>query len=702
VRNREDGVFLIGKNWGNTMNYMSKMLVLFALALVVSLAVAPVYAVDNKGLFELDWDGSDEADAEDNGNGGDGDDWENIWDGSDSSIATTGIIDDTPPSGNDDNVLTGGGTKDDIDFPSWKWKTAKPTPDKNNITNAFTAAYKDTNGDLIMYFGADRFANNGDAQMGFWFLQGNVAPLGATSGGFSGNHQDGDILVLANFLNGGVVGDVDVWKWCGGCGTDGNNNLEFMGAFSECTGSGANVCALNNSGDIPTGGWAYTPKFGAPGMIPDNSLFEGGINISAVIGPVCLTTFLVETRSSQSTDAVLKDFTMEQIEVCGFDVSKQCSAALAASGGGLDIDFYGTVDNTGAGEMFMTLSDDMGDISVVCFDDALPADECTGADSVPADLDITSGVATFTLAADEVVRYEGSYTVASGDVVINPITGEAEATDTVTVAGRANEGDPDPIDTKTAQATCGIPVDGAIKIDKDCTAGINTAGDTLEVSVTGSGSNTGDITLTDVTLSDPDITNLVIKDKNDAVVTNGAFDLAPGDTYSFTASATESVLTHSNTIMVEGDNAFTGATTSDFDDASCDVKATPAISVSKDCTVGLDFSNSLNTIQIEVGFGGQICNESPVLKLTGLTATDSEAGTLTLSKDWLAPDECITYSGTYLPSTTDGGDDPDPGDASFSDTVTVSATGALGTGSVGDFNDATCDLCPKCPDCPTP
>jgi hypothetical protein len=502
-----------------------------------------------------------------------------------------------------------------------------------------------------------------------------------------------------------VVGDVDVWEWCTGCGDNGNTNLLFRGAFAECDGSGADACALNNSGDVPAF-WPYEPKFGVAGTIPDNSLFEGGINITQLIGPVCLTSFMVETRSSQSTDAVLKDFALREFQVCGFDASKQCEAAVASTGGGLDVSFDGEVDNTGVGTLYFTVSDDKGDITAVCLDDSGDGD-CTG-DPVPADLDITSGVATFSLAGGVTAQYLGSYSIAYGDVTINA-SGNAEATDTVTVEARINPADAEPLDTKMPSATCDTPVDGSVTISKDCTASINSAGDTLLVSVTGSGTNDGDVLLKNVTLTDTDseVESSLSILKNGSEVTNGAFDLAPGDNYSFTASATESVLSHSNTITVSGTNAFTNSATSANDDASCSDPQTPSISVTKECSVELDFSNAINTIQLKVPFSGEICNTGN-LKLTGLTASDSDAGDITLDRDWLAPTgdaggmDCLDYDGFYLPSTTDGGDNPDQTLAEFSDTVTASATGALGTGTVSNTGDATCRLCPECPDCPTP
>jgi len=51
-------------------------------------------------------------------------------------------------------------------------------PDKDNLTNAFAAVSFDASGNQRLYFGADRVANNGDAQIGFWFFH-NTVKLGS-------------------------------------------------------------------------------------------------------------------------------------------------------------------------------------------------------------------------------------------------------------------------------------------------------------------------------------------------------------------------------------------------------------------------------------------------------------------------------------------------------------------------------------------
>src|SRR5215213_10707732 len=83
-------------------------------------------------------------------------------------------------------IFVGGGSKDNLDVTGWKWKNGA-VPDKDNLLHAFAAREDD-----LLYFGADRFATQGTATLGVWFMQGNVGPIpvGATSGTFSGAHQE--------------------------------------------------------------------------------------------------------------------------------------------------------------------------------------------------------------------------------------------------------------------------------------------------------------------------------------------------------------------------------------------------------------------------------------------------------------------------------------------------------------------------------
>ncbi|HET6922742.1 MAG TPA: hypothetical protein VFI16_06310, partial [Anaeromyxobacteraceae bacterium] len=166
-------------------------------ALVTGAAVA----VHDVALFQLDRDALDP----DPGSGPD--DWETLYTGGGSAKKFTGILADIGADGG--TQFQGGGSKDDLDVTQWLWKLGEPL-DKDDITNAYAAAYvnpTDTGnnkvGDLIIYYGLDRFSANGSAQVGFWFLQDpNFGLTNTPSGGgflFSGAHTNNDVLVQSNF-----------------------------------------------------------------------------------------------------------------------------------------------------------------------------------------------------------------------------------------------------------------------------------------------------------------------------------------------------------------------------------------------------------------------------------------------------------------------------------------------------------------------
>ncbi|GIW20906.1 MAG: hypothetical protein KatS3mg065_1202 [Chloroflexota bacterium] len=133
------------------------------------------------------------------------DDWSQVYGGSSSALVTQFITD--PTDSNTDDTFTGGSTKDDLPLSGWLWKTAKATPIKNDIAHAFAALYTNDGGDKIAYFGLDKIEADGNNFAGFWFFQGPVGRTGAGTGSgspFTGSHVVGDILVLANYTNGGA------------------------------------------------------------------------------------------------------------------------------------------------------------------------------------------------------------------------------------------------------------------------------------------------------------------------------------------------------------------------------------------------------------------------------------------------------------------------------------------------------------------
>src|SRR5207244_4322470 len=80
-------------------------------------------------------------------------------------------------------------------------------------------------------------------------------------------HTKGDILVLANFTNGGAVGTVQVFEWD-------PTNPAAVNNLVQLNTSG-NAAAMTNSTSAPVGAsWRNN--------IPLNGFFEGGINLTQI------------------------------------------------------------------------------------------------------------------------------------------------------------------------------------------------------------------------------------------------------------------------------------------------------------------------------------------------------------------------------------------------------------------------------------
>jgi uncharacterized repeat protein (TIGR01451 family) len=281
----------------------------------MAFAAAPAaLAAHQTGLFELDGNAVDSAAA--------GADWQNGAEGSADQFFV-GAAKEAPA--NDNTYFTTGGSKDENDVSSWKITTTG-VPDKNELLDTYAAVYQDS-GDTWVYFGADRFDNDGTAQIGFWFFQNNVGTSGAN---FTGVHKTGDVLIISNYTNGGSVSLICAYEW--NPANDGHNiantvgcdpatngsNLNLVAAGSQCDVADGtfDICAVSNAAS-ETAPWTFTNKDGAHDFGP-GQFFEGGINLSDMFGgnPPCFGTFLAETRSSAETDAQLKDFALGSLDTC--------------------------------------------------------------------------------------------------------------------------------------------------------------------------------------------------------------------------------------------------------------------------------------------------------------------------------------------------------------------------------------------------
>jgi len=354
--------------------------VIVAAVFALMAGVRPAVAVDNLDLFELDGDAID--------NPAIGDDWATLYSGGGNATVFTGIL---PDPGQ--NTIFIGGKKDIQDIPTWGWKNDGGFPDKDDITNAYGAAYFANNGDLILYFGCDRFANNGDAFLGFWFFQNRVTTN--PNGTFNGTHKTGDILVLVNYPQASnATPQIKVVEW-NPAGANVATNLKLLSDGAECAGGGGLACAITN-GSNQNSPWPYTPKSGTSGIFPYESFFEGGINLTKLLGSLpCFTSFLAESRSSKMFTATLKDFVLGDFPVCGISVSKKCDVVrLANQNDNTDkffvVDFNGVVTNTGAGSLpkdaDLTIVDDAGTPGILSDDVVIQqtlTDTLESGDSVP-------------------------------------------------------------------------------------------------------------------------------------------------------------------------------------------------------------------------------------------------------------------------------------------------------------------------------
>ncbi len=661
--------------------------------------------MDNVHLFELDANALDPAPALP-------DDWQTLYlDGTlpaGGSFDFTGIIADP----GDVSIFTQGGSKDDKNISDWRHKDGS-VPDKDNITNAYAAAYHCTadaaaddlceEGDLIVYFGADRYANNGDAFMAFWFVQDAVG-LNA-NGTFAGVHTVHDVLVLVQYPQGAnAVPIIRVLEWNPALANVKNTaNLHelFPATAAPCNGGlDEDVACATTNHQNETSPWPYVPKAGTSGTFPFETFYEGGINITALLGSTpCFSSFIAETRSSESPDAVLKDFVLGGFEVCEAAVDKACTATFDSGSGEVDVLFSGNVSNDGAAPLELTLADDVGAITAVCFD-AAPLGDCAG-DPAPADLDITSGIATFTLQPGQTVRYEGGYTDTAP--VLDPNTGTFIEQDEVTITG-TEVGSTTVVLDETAQAQCSAPGLSGISIVKECTAEVQ-GGDTLLVTVAGSGQNTGNLTIVNLKLTDSQtLTTLsVCLDDGDGVCEAGetvlcnspsscaddtpGFTLEAGEYYAFSGTYTvNSSGQSSDTITITGKNFFNlSETVTANDGANCGATLAPAILVDKICEVHLVETGGLLALQVTIS--GTVYNTGNV-DLTNVSVNDDQNTAVNplISGATLQVGGSMPYSASFFPNVCA---------ESYTDTVTATGTGALGSGTATDQSDtATCGLCP--------
>lgn len=678
---------------------------LLGAVIAASTAVSvPVSAVDGNppGLFELDGNTVDGTDASPPDPFA-GVDWGYLYNTNNplpaNMVDFTGILRDLSPA----TIFWKGGSKDVEDVTEWWYKNGSVS-DKSDITDAYAAAFTNTKnicldaqskpvecaagseedavhsaGDLIVYFGMDRYGNDGDTFGGFWFFQDPEVGLvpNTTQGEWQGAHvkrdgdQPGDVLVLVEYPQAsGSTPVIKVYEWDPD-DLDNNNvapNLELLYTETQakCDGWGDKwACAIVNTVALPgEPAWPYIPKGGTDASpLPAQSFFEGGINLTKILGATpCISSFLAETRSSRSETASLEDFAFGDFEVCGATVSKSCESEISDNGDKVIVSFKGTVSNTGALPLDIELDDDKGEFTAVCYDNnssGICGDTVNSvADTAPSPLGL-GDKATFTLGGGQTVLYEGSYELTTFDE-------NTEFVDTVTMIFS----DPvtgDPIGDPVTAISENCPPDGdpSLAVTKVCTS-VTVSADGTEIDrvISGAVTNDGNVKLDNIVLDDSVLDTTgdthgfeVLLDDGDGVVEDNGDDvefnfttgyLEPGDKlwYKFTFSNTD--VDHTNTMTVYGDNVFDPEADPESASAElleCDPDLAPAVGITKVC---VPEGNGVSLV-LE---GGKL-----VVKVTNritVSNTGNEALEITLQDDKVAAlveDGTAVFQCTSSPTT---------------------------------------------------
>lgn len=316
---------------------------LIALALAAALSAATAIALQASTPLEVDGNAEDTV-------GIGGEDWDSNY---------VQIKRDAAASATTDDVFVQGGSKDGRDISQagitqnyWLHGNSS-VPGKDDIVQAFAKEYPKDGGGKLLYFGATRLVNDGDAAIGFWFFKNTITEI--PGGTFSGVHSVGDILVTADIGKGGGTSVINVFTWNGNPSSpltliksskadlQRGQSLPEVFCAAGLTGVDNAVCAATNTtkvaipanfGDYVFGSGS-NPSIPTDNMFPPGTFFEGGIDLGALglDTASCFSSVLTMTRSSASPDAQLKDFALQKFGSCGVEITALCTSSAVSTSG---------------------------------------------------------------------------------------------------------------------------------------------------------------------------------------------------------------------------------------------------------------------------------------------------------------------------------------------------------------------------------
>lgn len=372
------------------------------------------------------------------------------------------FIQDADGVGNDDDVFTGGGSKDDLDVSQWLWTTSS-TPDKDDLLPVGAAAYLQDltddavdNKELLIYLFGSLFAPNGSAAIGAWLFKKDIGLCADGSFGVVDDsevpqciadqpddlHTVGDVFVVAETASGGREVQMQVFKWVGSdaaaqaaCVTDGgvlespkNSLCKVLDEENALCTNGLtddDACGSMNLGTVKSGqttmpgsptespdDWGFQSKFpptdgpasppGTDGIgnddFPETSLFEAGFNFTNLFGDE-IGCFNSFLMNTRSSHEV-----RAQLKDLALGAFPLCGIKVEKTGDTLGkvgdpVDYTITVTNTGAIPQ--------NRVSIV--------DDVLGNLADPANPYVTSSTCGATLAAGASCVIEATRTVVVGD-----------------------------------------------------------------------------------------------------------------------------------------------------------------------------------------------------------------------------------------------------------------------------------------------
>ena len=319
--------------WILSKRYIQAIIVIALMTLAIAVPfftrAFAVTDVRNAGVFELDGnivkDSTTPLPT----------DWGALFDasGNTQTLPSGGLdahwVNDGPHSVTDLSTFTTG-SKDTLDIANngWQCTPSNNITPKDDILHSYSFAIVAPSGtpragDLLVYGGFERFANNGAGDLGLWLLQDPNVSCSSSKGAvsFTGAHVVGDLLVVAEFSTGGSVTTINMFQWVGISKATplGVMNITNAGG-ADCTvaPSSANICARSNTAPISTLPWSTQDKTSGPNTLATAEFFELGIDLTGLFGSnaPCINRFIFDTRTSPSLTATLVDYAQGALVTC--------------------------------------------------------------------------------------------------------------------------------------------------------------------------------------------------------------------------------------------------------------------------------------------------------------------------------------------------------------------------------------------------